>query len=119
MSLVFVYGTLKRGCSNHHYLEGQTFLGEVRTAGGFALFDLGGYPGMVEVPGEPGSVGGEVWSVDAACLASLDELEGTAEGQYRRGPVPLPGPFADRGVEAYYYLQGVEGRSRLTADWTD
>ena len=41
MSLVFVYGTLKRGYSNHHFLAGQAFQGEARTAPGFALFSLG------------------------------------------------------------------------------
>ena len=119
MTLIFVYGTLKRGCSNHHYLAGQAFQGEATTAPGFALFDLGEHPGMVEIPGEPGSVAGEVWLVDAPCLANLDALEGTAEGLYRRGAVALLGPFAGRGVEAYYYLEAVEGRRRLGSSWTE
>jgi gamma-glutamylcyclotransferase (GGCT)/AIG2-like uncharacterized protein YtfP len=29
---LFVYGTLKRGGSNHHQLASQTFLGPARTA---------------------------------------------------------------------------------------
>ena len=31
MTTVFVYGTLKRGGSNHAFLQGQQFLGEGRT----------------------------------------------------------------------------------------
>jgi gamma-glutamylaminecyclotransferase len=119
MSLIFVYGTLKRGCSNHHYLAGQAFQGEASTAPGFALFDLGEHPGMVEIPGEPGSVEGEVWSVDALCLENLDALEGTAEGLYRRDAVPLLEPFAGRGVEAYYYLETIQERRRLGSSWTE
>ena len=119
MSLIFVYGTLKRGYRNHRLLAGQAFLGEARTAPGFALFDLGEHPGMVARPGEPGSVGGEVWAVDAACLESLDLLEGTAEGIYRREAVPLMEPFAGRGIEAYLYLESVLGRRQLEADWTE
>jgi gamma-glutamylaminecyclotransferase len=119
VSLVFVYGTLKRGCSNHHYLEGQAFLGPAETAPGLALFNLGSHPGMVEIPGDPGTVSGEVWWVDAACLKRLDALEGTAEGMYRRGSVPLTGPFEGRGVEAYYYLEGIEGRERLGSAWSE
>jgi gamma-glutamylaminecyclotransferase len=119
MSLIFVYGTLKRGCSNHHYLAGQTLLGEARTAPGFALFDLGGYPGMVALPGESGSVSGEVWEVDTDCLERLDALEGTAEGLYRREAAALLEPFAGRGVEAYFFLQSVEGRGRLGATWRE
>jgi len=119
MSLVFVYGTLKRGCCNHHYLDGQAFLGAARTAPGFELFDLGGHPGMVARPGGPTCVGGEVWAVDAACLERLDVLEGTAEGIYRRGAVPLPGPFAERGVEAYFYLGNVLDRRPMGSDWSE
>ena len=29
--LIFVYGTLKRACANHHFLSGQKFIGEART----------------------------------------------------------------------------------------
>ena len=119
MSLIFVYGTLKRGYSNHSLLAGQAFEGGARTAPGFALFGLGSHPGMVERPGESGSVTGEVWSVDAACLERLDALEGTAEGLYRRGAVPLVGPFAGRDVEAYLYLLSLEGRQRLGETWTE
>jgi gamma-glutamylcyclotransferase (GGCT)/AIG2-like uncharacterized protein YtfP len=57
--------------------------------------------------------------VDGACLARLDELEGTAEGIYRREVVPLGAPFADRRVEAYLYLLGVEGRTRLGNSWSE
>ncbi|HEY5078937.1 MAG TPA: gamma-glutamylcyclotransferase family protein [Opitutaceae bacterium] len=119
MSLVFVYGTLKRGCSNHHLLAGQAFLGEARTPQGFALFSLGSHPGMVEIPADSGSVTGEVWSVDEECLEQLDALEGTEEGIYRRGAVPLLDPFAGRGVEAYFYLESLEGRKRLGEAWTE
>jgi gamma-glutamylcyclotransferase (GGCT)/AIG2-like uncharacterized protein YtfP len=118
MTLVFVYGTLKRGCSNHHYLAGQEFIGGAATVPGYALYDLGGYPGMVALAGSPG-VTGEVWSVDGGCLASLDELEGLAEGLYVRQAVPLVAPFATRRIEAYLYLRGVEGRTRLGDTWSE
>jgi gamma-glutamylaminecyclotransferase len=117
MTLVFVYGTLKRGFSNHAFLAGQSFAGEAETAPGFELYALGGYPGMVADPGGAGVVTGEVWSVDDACLAQLDDLEGTAEGLYAREAVPLGPPFAGTQVEAYLYLKGVEGRARLGSSW--
>jgi len=119
MSPVFVYGTLKRGLSNHSFLAGQAFLGEASTCPGYALYDAGGYPGMVADAGARAGISGEVWSVDAACLGRLDALEGTAEGLYRREAVPLAAPFADRVVEAYLFLGGVEGRARLGTDWTE
>src|SRR5689334_7669355 len=97
--LVFVYGTLKRGGSNHPYLAGQSFVGEARTVPGFRLYELSGFPGMIAMPSDREGVAGEVWSVDAAALEQLDALEGVDEGLYRREPVPLVAPFADKTVE--------------------
>ena len=100
-TLLFVYGTLKRGCSNHHYLAGQTFVGDARTPPGFALYDLGGYPGIAVKPDDCDGVVGEVWSVDDAALERLDHFEGVHEGLYRREPVRLRPPFADQSIQAY------------------
>jgi gamma-glutamylaminecyclotransferase len=117
MTLVFVYGTLKRTFENHRYLEGQVFAGTAQTPPGFTLYELAGYPGMVSQDGDLEGVRGEVWAVDDACLARLDELEGVAEGLYAREPVPLGAPFQDKRVEAYFYLRGTEGRPRVGSDW--
>jgi gamma-glutamylaminecyclotransferase len=119
MSLIFVYGTLKRGCRNHAYLEAQSFVGEVRTAPGFRLFDLGEYPGMVPHADDREGVAGEVWSVDAPCLARLDALEGLAENLYERKLVPLLAPFTAQKVETYLYLQPVEGRRAVGPVWRE
>jgi gamma-glutamylaminecyclotransferase len=116
---VFVYGTLKRGCCNHHFLADQQFLGAARTAPGFRLFDLGGHPGMVERPADTEGVVGEVWAVDAAALKRLDGLEGLAEGLYRREVVPLLAPFSDQGIEAYLYPHTVAGRREVGAEWRE
>jgi gamma-glutamylaminecyclotransferase len=119
--LIFVYGTLKRGRSNHALLAGQTFLGAARTARGFQLYELSSYPGMVaENTIDTGEgVTGEVWSVDIPTLEKLDQLEGLAEGLYRREIVPLLAPFADRGVEAYLYARSVAGRRALGSTWKE
>ncbi len=68
---VAVYGTLKRGQSNHHYLASADYLGNVRLDG-FALYDLGPWPAVKQ---EPGVVQVEVYAVDVATFAALDELE--------------------------------------------
>ena len=117
MSLVFVYGTLKRGCSNHHHLAGQTFVGLARTRPGFWLFDVGGFPGLVAHPTDADGVAGEVWLVDPGCLERLDELEGVAEGLYRRAGIPLESPFAESAVEAYLYPHSIAGRTELGSSW--
>ncbi|AFY27954.1 gamma-glutamylcyclotransferase family protein [Cyanobium gracile] len=92
--LVFVYGTLKRGHGNHHWLLEAPFLGEA-VLPDVVLHDLGPFP--MAVPGE-GVVRGEVYRVDAAGLARLDRLEGYPR-LYDRRPLPL----AD-GRQAWVYL---------------
>jgi gamma-glutamylaminecyclotransferase len=117
--LLFVYGTLKRGCANHHFLDGQEFVGEARTAPGFRLYNLGGYPGLVARPDRPEGVEGEVWSVDAAALVRLDALEGLGQGHYRREVIPLAPPFADQGIEGYVYNLSVKGRREVGSTWRE
>ena len=95
---MFVYGTLKRGHGNHHWLAGAPFLGEAALPD-VVLHDLGPFP--MAVPGE-GRVWGEVYAVDAAGLARLDRLESYPRLYDRRPPAPgrwphclgVPGPTA-------------------------
>ena len=117
--LLFVYGTLKRGCSNHHFLTGQEFVGEAHTAPGFRLFELDGHPGLVPRADDRNGVAGEVWAVNAAALVRLDGLEGLAERIYRREIIPLRAPFAKGGIEGYLYNRSVEGRKDLGGEWKE
>ncbi|MEO6003355.1 MAG: gamma-glutamylcyclotransferase family protein [Opitutus sp.] len=108
--LVFVYGTLKRGGSNHSFMSGQINRGDARTMPGFSLIDLGDYPGLVADSANEDGVSGEVWSVDLDCLSRLDDLEGVSEGLYRRERVVLRSSFGDEPVETYVYALNVVGR---------
>ncbi|KEF40780.1 MAG: hypothetical protein ER33_15175 [Cyanobium sp. CACIAM 14] len=82
--LVFVYGTLKRGCANHRWLAGCGFEGEASVSG-LVLHDLGPFP--MAIPGD-GVVRGEVYRLEASTLAGLDRLEGYPR-LYDRQPMPL------------------------------
>ncbi|MEO0054713.1 MAG: hypothetical protein RLZZ50_660 [Verrucomicrobiota bacterium] len=121
--LVFVYGTLKRGGSNHARMAGQIFLGAARTAPGVTLYSLGEYPGLVFSPEDRQGVEGELWTVDATTLASLDELEGVAEGLYARETALLvewPGALTAAEaacVELYRYLRPVEAKAHIGSVW--
>jgi gamma-glutamylcyclotransferase (GGCT)/AIG2-like uncharacterized protein YtfP len=68
---VFVYGTLLRGQSNHHWLGNAKFLG-ADAIDQACLIDLGEYPML-----RPGTdrILGEVYQVSDKILADLDELE--------------------------------------------
>ena len=123
-AVLFVYGTLKRGGSNHGWLADQTFLGSARTAPGFTLYSLGEYPGLVVDAADREGVVGELWAVDAGCLARLDAFEGVSEGLYAREPARLaalpPGLSAKDAARAqlYRYLRKVDPRARIGSTWT-
>jgi gamma-glutamylaminecyclotransferase len=116
---LFVYGTLKRGCSNHRHLAGQTFLGLARTPPGFRLYDLGGYPSLVAQSDDDMGVIGEVWLVDDNTLEELDRFEGVHEGLYRREPLPLLAPFANEKIDAYVSTLPVSGRVDVGSEWIE
>lgn len=95
-NLVFVYGTLLRGETNHHLLSRCECLGAWQTPPRFTLVDVGPYP--VLCTGGSGAVSGEVYAIDGVALARLDELEGYPN-LYDRGRIVTPwGP-------AWFYFQ--------------
>jgi gamma-glutamylcyclotransferase (GGCT)/AIG2-like uncharacterized protein YtfP len=118
-TLLFVYGTLKHGCSNHPHLAGQTFVGNARTAPGYRLYDLGGYPGIAAKPDDREGVVGEVWSVVDDALQRIDAFEGVHEGLYRRVALPLLPPFADQRVDAYVSALPISDRREIGAEWIE
>jgi gamma-glutamylaminecyclotransferase len=71
--LVFVYGSMKRGGTEHAALAGSSYLGKVATEATFELIDMGGLPGLTT--GGSVSVQGELYAVSERVLANLDELE--------------------------------------------
>ncbi len=115
--LLFVYGTLKRGGNNHAFLAGQAFVAAARTLAGFRLYELDGYPGMVTAPDDTEGVTGELWMVDRPALQRMDELEGVAEGLYRRAPVPLLPPHHQALAETYLYARSIAGRKVIGSSW--
>lgn len=96
--LLFVYGTLKRGGASHSRLAGQEFVGEVRTAPRYRLYQSGWYPCMVESAVDGRAVKGELWRVEARALRGLDEWEGVP-ALFDRKPITL-----QSGTEAFAYL---------------
>lgn len=106
--LVFVYGTLKRGFANHHYLACATFEGVARTRERFPLVVQGPWftPCLIDEQGEGHAVEGEAWRVDDAELARLDELEsvGLPNGYHRRA-LAVTLIASNETLVAYTYLK--------------
>lgn len=121
-NLVFVYGTLKRGLSNHGWLNRQVFLGEAITEPKYLLYDLGGYPGMVSATrglGRGRAIHGEVWEVDASALERLHQLEGIDHGEYVFASIELQPPWQERGVHGYLYLRSVSECPDCGTHWQE
>jgi gamma-glutamylaminecyclotransferase len=74
---VLVYGTLKKGHSNHILLEeaDAEFIGYDSVTGHFGLCDMGAIPAVVDST-DISTVKGELWAIGPEGLASLDLLEG-------------------------------------------
>ncbi len=83
-TLVFVYGTLKRGLRNNELLAGEQFLREARTLPIYRLYDGGPYPCLVEDQPQGLAIRGEIWCVNETTLARLDEFEGVPHLFVRR-----------------------------------
>lgn len=113
-TILFLYGTLKRGQKNHGLLTGQRFVGEATAEPLYRLHDLGSYPGMVVDVADGLRVTGELWEVDAACLAKLDEFEGVPE-LYVRQRVALQGIAGP--VESFLYNKAVPPGGRSGNSW--
>jgi gamma-glutamylaminecyclotransferase len=114
---LFVYGTLKRGCSNHAVMRGAEFAGEAATEPGYLMVNCGSYPGLVRAAnGQAGmAIRGELYRIDEALLAKLDRFE-SVPTEYVRETIRL----AD-GSEAqtYIYALRVAGLKVCGAEWVE
>jgi gamma-glutamylcyclotransferase (GGCT)/AIG2-like uncharacterized protein YtfP len=70
-SRLFVYGTLRRGESASHLLDGGKFVGQASIRG--RVIHSSGYPGLV---GGEEVVPGELYELQAAMFEALDRYEG-------------------------------------------
>ena len=127
LQLVFVYGTLKRGHQRNHALVNQTFIGSATTAADYRMYDLGSYPGLIEVESGSGDqIQGEIYRVDLACLRQLDQIDAVDQGLYERREIRFDPPLEtlglllkplDRSVVAYFYLNDIDGCTSCGACW--
>ena len=75
---LFVYGTLRRGGSNHFRMAGARFVAAGTVRG--RIYQIDWFPGLV-LNAAAGDVRGELFAANADLIARLDAFEG---GDYRR-----------------------------------
>lgn len=112
-TILFVYGTLKRGERNHRLLADQRFLGAATTAPRYRVVDLGPHPGLVRAGSEGLAVRGELFAVTECCLSELDDFEGVP-GPFVRELIEIDGRT---GVWAYFLNTPVPDGARTGDRW--
>ncbi len=104
---VFVYGTLRRGFSNHHCMRGARLLGGARTRERYAMY-VEDCPYLVQEEARY-HVMGEVYEVSDAVLLTLDALEEHPRVYERRRIQAVLD--SGRAVEAWcYFARAPRGR---------
>lgn len=109
-TLVFVFGTLKSGFPNFAINRGRRVGAAFRTLDRHPLLLVGErhVPWMIDSPGLGERVAGEVYEVDAATLAAMDDLEGVGrpDGYHRRAlRVQSAGADDDAVVAVQAYMK--------------
>jgi gamma-glutamylcyclotransferase (GGCT)/AIG2-like uncharacterized protein YtfP len=85
MALYFVYGTLKKGFPNHHFLGASKLVSDKAWVNAI-MFDLRSFPACVL--SDKGVVFGELYEVtDPEVEDTLDRLEGVDSGFYTKEKV--------------------------------
>lgn len=123
--IAFVYGTLKKGFRNDHYLKSQKFLGDAETQD--SIYNLkkisGGYPfpGLIENAEDGYKVLGECYEIVDECLWQLDCLEGVHEGRtdglYFRKEIPVKIGSKKVNAIAYFFNRSVEDYEDIGRSW--
>lgn len=109
MTILFAYGTLRRGAPMHRLLEGRaTWLGPASAAG--RLVDLGAFPGLVPAQGPGDRVHGDLFAIaDAQREELLDALDRYEGASFERVQQAVEGPDGPALAWLYVYRGAVDG----------
>lgn len=84
MQQIFVYGTLKSGFHNHHYLKNANFIDRATSLYRYPMIlKYPAFPHLINAKGKGHYIKGEVYSIDNETMLKIDELEGVPEHYYR------------------------------------
>ena len=103
---LFVYGTLKRGFPNHHYLQNSIFLGEAETLEKFIMYIKDNIPFVSEsIP--KSTIKGELYLITEDVLLLIDRLEENGFW-YNRKLVMVKLTNKEKLMEAWLYFNEFE-----------
>jgi len=113
--LVFVYGTLRIGHSNHHLLKEAYCYGTGSTDASYAMYLVSGYPYVTSSEARYPIVG-ELFAVDDDTLKTLDSMEGHPR-YYERRETPVT-VCEDHHV-AWMYFRDPPGLLMQSGDYNE
>jgi len=113
-TILFVYGTLKRGLRNNRLIGDQEFLGEALTESRYRVIDLGPHPGLVADEENGLAVRGELWAVSECCLGELDAFE-EVPGPFIRAEVKVVGQ--EQPAQAYFWNRPIPEGVATGSEW--
>jgi gamma-glutamylcyclotransferase (GGCT)/AIG2-like uncharacterized protein YtfP len=114
---VFVYGTLRRGGSNHFRMQGAEFMTEATVRG--RLYGIDWYPGLV-LDDSGDRIIGEIYQVSAGILLELDAFEGPEYRRVMAEPCCGGDKRPSQSAWLWEWLGPVDETRRITSgDWFD
>ncbi|HEX8586123.1 MAG TPA: gamma-glutamylcyclotransferase [Allosphingosinicella sp.] len=116
--LISVYGSLRKGLSNHRVIQDSEFLGTFQTEPIYSLHPLGNYPGLKENGST--SITMEVYAVDEKTADRVDGLEGYSDSRPATfyDKKPLETPFGMSSV--YIYVNELPAHTAIeSGDWKE
>ncbi len=114
--VVFVYGTLRRGASNHWRMEGAEYVGKAVVRG--RMYRISWYPGLVR-DRKVGEVVGEIYGVSRELLASLDRFEGDEFGRVRAEVQRVEAPDGTESVWLWEWKGDARHPVVRGGDWVE
>ena len=111
MNRVFVYGTLKKGHRNSHFMHGAEFLGCFTTHRIYSMYEFDDYPAVC-LHGRH-AIEGEVYRVSNRQLRMLDDLEWYPHFYQR---IEIPTSYGDAWM--YIVKTGLcHGKKQIPGRW--
>lgn len=114
-TIILVYGTLRKGESNHAYLQSSKYLGIGKIEGEL----WGKYDWFPYLTLGNGTVKGEIYEINELTFRAIDGLEGYPY-HYNRKEVPVKIQGQEETIKAWVYFvddQGEQSSKIESGDW--
>jgi len=122
-SLLFVYGSLKKGFQNHDIIKEATYKCKVRTRKKFAMYEepFGNYPYLIDKGNQGHKIEGELYEINRKdLLDAIDEFEGAPTYYVRKSiMVEMRNGEIKKALAYFFASQKIPDNQTPLEEWTD